>query len=154
MAKAIPDGYHSITPYLYVSRSSEAIEFYKAAFGAEEIYRLAMPDGSIAHAEIVIGTSRIMLSDENPVWGTRGPKALGGPSCGFAFYCEDSDAMFERAVKAGATVHRPVADQFYGDRSGSVVDPFGHVWTLSTHREDLTPAQMQERMNAWMAGNS
>lgn len=149
-AKPIPDGYSSLTPYLYVPKAAEAIEFYKKAFGAEELFRLPMPDGGIAHCEIRIGNSIVMMADEMPDWGNTSPKTLGGVASSLAFYCEDCDAMFARAVKAGATVKRPLADQFYGDRSGTVADPFGHVWTLCTHKVDMTPDEMQKAMNDWM----
>jgi PhnB protein len=146
----IPAGYHSVTPYLYVKSSADAIEFYKKAFDAVETVRLIMSDGSVAHAEIKIGDSHLMLADENPDWGNKSPLTLGGVSSGFAIYVPDVDAAYAKAVAAGATVMRPVADQFYGDRTGSVTDPFGHVWTLATHTEDMTPAEMQSRMDAWL----
>ena len=154
MVKPIPDGYHSITPYLYLSSSAKAIEFYKNAFDAEEVLRLPMPDGSIAHAEVKIGDSIVMMSDENPQWGTKGPTTLGGTSAGFAIYLPDVDKAFAKAIAAGATVMRPVQDQFYGDRSGTVVDPFGHTWTLATHTQDLTPEQMKKNMDEWMKSMS
>ena len=148
--KPIPDGYTSVTPYLYVRRSADAIEFYKKAFGAVEILRLTMPGDGIAHAEIQIGNARIMLADEMPEWGNKGPQTLGGVSCGFAIYVHDCDVAFAKAVACGATVHRPLADQFYGDRSGTVIDPFGHSWTLCTHLKDMTEAEMQSAMDEWM----
>jgi PhnB protein len=146
--KAIPDGYHAVTPYLSIKGAADALAFYKRAFGAEELYRLDMPGGKIGHAEIQIGDSRIMLADENdmPDWVTKSPAALGGTSFGILLYGENVDARFKRAVDAGAKVVRPVSDQFYGDRSGTVADPFGHVWTFSTHIEDVSPEQMRERM--------
>jgi len=146
--KAIPDGYHSVTPYLSITGAADALAFYKRAFGAEELYRLDMPGGKIGHAEIQIGDSRIMLADENdmPDAVAKSPPALGGTSIGILLYGENVDARFKRAVDAGAKVVRPVSDQFYGDRSGTVADPFGHVWTFSTHIEDVSPEQMRERM--------
>jgi PhnB protein len=148
--KPIPEGYHSVTPYLYVRDSAVAIDFYARAFGATELFRLPMPGGGIAHAEIKIGNCPVMMADENPDWGNKSPATLGGTSFGQMIYVPDVDAAFERAVAAGATVMKPVADQFYGDRSGTVTDPFGHVWTLATHTEDVPPAEMQARMDAWM----
>jgi PhnB protein len=150
-AKPIPDGYHSLTPYLYVKSSLTAMAFYAQAFGATEVMRLPMPDGGIAHAEIQIGDSIVMLADENPEWGNRGPLTLGGTCVGFCLYVEDCDTVFERALAAGATVKRPLADQFYGDRTGTVVDPFGYQWTVATHKEDLTQDEVQQRMKAMMS---
>ena len=146
----IPAGYHSVTPYIYVKSSADAIAFYVKAFGAVETMRLKMPDGSIGHAEIQIGDSRVMLSDENPAWGNKSPTTLGGNSGGFCIYVPDVDAAFATAVAAGATVKMPVSDQFYGDRSGSVIDPFGHTWMIATHKEDMTPDVMQQRMDEFM----
>lgn len=148
--KAIPDGYTPLTPYLYVGSAADAMAFYEKAFGAKEVLRLTMPGGGIAHAEIDIHGAKVMFADENPEWGNKGPKTLGGTTAGFALYVADCDAVFAQAVAAGATVKMPVADQFYGDRSGSVVDPFGHVWTIATHKVDMTPAQMQAAMDEWM----
>jgi PhnB protein len=150
-AKPIPDGYHSVTPYLYVSGAADALEFWKKAFGTTELLRMPGPNGTLSHAEVKIGNSIIMFADEHPDFGNKSPKTLGGVSGGFMIYTEDADAMFAKAVAAGATVFRPLADQFYGDRSGTVTDPFGHVWTIATHKEDLTPAQIDERFAAWMA---
>jgi PhnB protein len=147
--KAIPDGYHAITPYLSIKGAAAALEFYKRALGAELVYKLDMPDGKIGHAEIQIGDSRIMLADENDMADgiTKGPTTLGGTTFGIVLYGENVDARFKRAVDAGAKVVRPVTDQFYGDRSGTVQDPFGHLWTVSTHIEDVTPDQLRERMS-------
>jgi PhnB protein len=148
-AKAIPDGYHSVTPYLAVKGAAKALAFYKQAFGAQELYRLDMPDGRIGHAEIQIGDSRIMLSDEMPEMPdalTKSPPSLKGSTVGFNIYVPDVDTQFKRAVEAGAKVKRPVQDQFYGDRSGTVEDPFGHFWTLSTHVEDVSPDEIKKRM--------
>jgi len=125
--KPVPDGYHTATPYLIVKGAVKAIEFYKQAFGATEVERMEMPDGKIAHAEIKIGDSIIMLGDEAPQHGTRGPKSLGGSPCGLYLYVEDVDQTFNRAITAGATATMAVKDQFYGDRNGSLVDPFGHT---------------------------
>ena len=146
-----PAGYHTVTPYLTASDAAAAIDFYKAAFGAEETCRLTMPDGSIAHAEIKIGDSHVMLGQECPAWGNKSPNSLGGTPVGLCVYLPDVDAAFAQAVAAGAAVDRPVVDQFYGDRSGTVTDPFGHKWTLATHVEDVAPEQMQKRMEEWMA---
>ena len=148
--KPIPDGYTSVTAYLYVSKSAEAIEFYQKAFGAKEVMRLTSPDGGIAHAEIEIGNAKLMLADENPQWGNLGPIARGGPTCGFALYVPDVDAAFAHAVACGATVVMPVMDMFYGDRTGSVTDPFGHKWTLATHVKDMDTAEMQVGMDEMM----
>jgi PhnB protein len=141
-----PAGYHTATPYLIVKGAADAIEFYKKVFGATEVVRMAMPDGSIAHAEVKIGDSLIMLGEENPQWGAKSPRTLGGTPVGLCLYFPDVDAKFDGAVAAGATVERPVQDQFYGDRSGTVTDPFGHKWTIATHIEDVTPEEMKRRM--------
>lgn len=149
--KPIPDGYHSVTPYLIVHDAAGAIDFYKKAFGATELMRMPMPNGKIGHAEIKIGDSAIMLADECPEALARSPRALGGSTFGILIYVEDVDARFQRAVTAGAKVLRPVKDQFYGDRSGSLEDPYGHNWTIATHKEDLTAAEMDQRMAALCA---
>lgn len=146
--KPIPDGYHSATPYLIVKGAVEAIEFYNRAFGATELLRMADPKGGIAHAEIRIGDSVIMLADENPNMGYRGPRSLGGSTVSIMLYVADVDGTFERAVKAGARAQRPVANQFYGDRSGMIEDPFGHFWTIATHVEDIAPEELQRRVEA------
>jgi len=146
--KPIPDGYHVVTPYLSIKGAASAIDFYKQAFGAKEIMRVPMPGGNIGHAEIAIGDSRIMLADEFPDMNFRGPKSIGGSPVHLHVYVEDVDARFDQAVKAGAKVLRPVADQFYGDRSGSLEDPFGHVWHLATHKEDVSPAETARRAAA------
>jgi PhnB protein len=145
----IPDGYHTATPYLIVNGAAKALEFYKKAFGATELLRFEM-GGKVGHAEIQIGDSRIMLADEFPEMGARGPQAFGGSPVGLCLYVEDVDAWFDRAVTAGATVERPVKDQFYGDRSGSLVDPFGHKWTIATHKEDVSVEEMHRRCEAAM----
>ncbi len=144
--KPIPEGYHSVTPYLIVQNAAEAIAFYHQAFGATELFRLPMPDGKIGHAEIKIGDSPIMLAEEFPDMGCHSPQALGGTPVSLALYVEDVDTVFDRAVFAGAKAERPVQDQFYGDRCGTVVDPFGHKWTIATHKEDVAPEEMQRRM--------
>lgn len=145
---AIPKGYHTVTPYLYVKGAAQAIEFYKKAFGAAEIMRFPLPGGRIGHAEIKIGDSMVMMADEDPDMGVRGPLTIGGVSSSILLYVENVDARFNQAVAAGAKVERPLKDQFYGDRSGTVVDPFGHVWTLSTHTEDVTMEEMRKRMES------
>lgn len=141
----VPEGYHSITPYMIVDGAAEAIDWYKRALGASELMRMPMGD-RIGHAELKIGDSVVMLSDEWPDMGLRGPKSRGGATMSLMLYVPDVDLAFDRAVREGATVERPVADQFYGDRSGTLVDPFGHRWMISTHIEDVTPEQMRERM--------
>ena len=146
--KPIPDGYHSVTPYLIVNGAAEAIDFYKRAFGATELMRLEMPGPKIGHAEIQIGNSRIMLADEFPEMDARGPQALGGSPVGLMIYVEDVDSRFKTALAAGAKELRPLQDQFYGDRSGTVVDPFGHKWTIATHKEDLSDEEIKRRMAA------
>jgi len=153
-AKAIPDGYRTATPYLIVKGAADAIEFYKRAFGATEILRMADPQGRVGHAEIEIGDSVIMLADEHPAMGYRGPRSLGGSSVSILLYLEDVDSVFERALKAGAKAQRPVANQFYGDRSGTLEDPFGHVWTVATHVEDVAPEEMKRRAEAAMKSAS
>ncbi len=153
--KAIPDGYHAVTPYLCVKGAQQALAFYKKAFGAELIYKLDMPDGRVGHAELQIGDSRIMLSDEMPEMPdaiTRSPASLGGSTAGYNLYLDDVDTQFQRAVDAGAKVRRPVTTQFYGDRSGTVEDPFGHYWTISTHVEDVSPEEIKARMAKMMGG--
>ena len=146
--KYIPDGYHTATPYLIVKGAARAIEFYKQAFGATEIMRFPGPNGTIGHAEIKIGDSPIMLADEMPQMGYRSPAALGGSPVSVMLYVPDVDKVVDRAVEAGAKLERPVADQFYGDRSGTFHDPFGHVWTVSTHKEDVSPEEMKRRAAA------
>jgi PhnB protein len=144
------DGYHSVTAYLTVDDAAAAIEFYKNAFGAEEVMRMPMGD-KIGHADILIGDTHIMLSDEFPDMDKLGPKARGGATSSLMIYVEDVDAAFDKAIAAGATAVRPVEDQFYGDRSGWVKDPFGHEWTLSTHIEDVSPEEINRRMAEMMA---
>ncbi|HEX6376474.1 MAG TPA: VOC family protein [Allosphingosinicella sp.] len=144
-ARAIPEGYHSVTPYLTVDGAAEAIRWYAQAFGATEALRLPMGD-KIGHAEIRIGDSFVMLADEWPEMGMLGPKSRGGPTASLMIYVEDSDAVFARAMAAGAIQERPVENQFYGDRSGTLIDPFGHRWTISTHVEDVADDEIQRRM--------
>jgi len=146
--KAIPEGYHTATPYLYIKGAAQAIEFYKKAFGATELMRMGGPDGAIGHAEIQIGDSRIMLSDENAQMGNRSPQTLGGSPVGLLLYVEDVDAFHKKAVAAGAEQTRAVEDQFYGDRAGGVRDPFGFEWFIHTHTEDVSPQEMERRMAA------
>lgn len=146
--KAQPDGYHAITPYLIVKGAAAAIDFYKQTFGATEIMRMPQPDGRIGHAELKIGDSVIMLADEHPEMQTVGPKTLGNTSVGILIYVPNADATFDKAVSLGAKVMKPLADQFYGDRNGTVEDPFGHKWTIATHVEDVTPEEMERRMSA------
>ena len=150
-ANPIPEGYHSVTPYLCVDGAARAIEFYKEAFGATEVMRMEAPGGKIGHAEIKIGDSVIMLADEHPELNFRSPQTIGGTSAHFMIYVEDVDARVERAVAAGARLTRPVKDQFYGDRGGGVEDPFGHHWYIATHIEDLSPEEIRRRMDAEMA---
>src|SRR5881398_1988101 len=146
--KPIPDGYHSVTPYLIVSGAAQAIDFYQRALGAKERMRLAMPDGKIGHAELQIGDSVIMLADEFPQMGANSPLTIGGTPVGICVYVENVDAVFKQAIAAGATEERPVKNQFYGDRSGTLIDPFGHKWTIATHIEDITPEEISRRMAA------
>ena len=148
VVRAIPEGYHSVTPYLVIDGAEDAIRFYTQALGATEVLRLPMGD-KIGHAEIRIGDSHVMLSDEWPDMDIRGPKSRGGATSSLMVYVEDVDAAFARAVAAGATIERPVEDQFYGDRNGAIVDPFGHRWTISTHVEDVAEDEMQRRMQAF-----
>lgn len=143
--KKIPDGYHTVTPYLIVTNAAKAIEFYKEAFGATEGERLETPDGKVMHAEIRIGDSHVMMCDENPDWKAFSPLTIGGPSVSIVLYVEDVDGVAARAVAAGATLLMPVADQFWGDRMGTVSDPFGHKWSIATHTEDVSPEEIQER---------
>jgi PhnB protein len=148
--KAIPDGYHSVTPYLIVSDAARALEFYKQAFGAVELMRLDGPNGKVMHAEVKIGDSPVMLADEFPEMDAISPQTLKGTPVSLMIYVEDVDARFKQAVTAGAKVQREVQDQFYGDRSGTLVDPFGHVWSLATHVEDVTMEQVKERLAQMM----
>lgn len=140
-----PEGYHSVTPYLIVNGAAAAIDYYSKAFGAKELFRLPMGD-KVGHAEIMIGDSHVMLADESPERGFQGPKSRGGTTVSLMVYVDDVDAMFDRAVKAGAKADRPVENQFWGDRMGTLTDPFGHCWSLATHVEDVPPDEMNRRM--------
>jgi len=146
--KAIPEGYHTVTPYLILSGAGDAIAFYKKALGAEEVMRMADPGGKIHHAEIEIGDSRIMLADEHPEIQALSPKTVGGSPVSIHLYVADVDGAVERAVAAGAKLIRPVADQFYGDRVGGIEDPFGYRWFIATHNEDLTMDEIRRRAAA------
>jgi PhnB protein len=148
--KPIPDGYHTATPYLIIRGAAEALDFYRRAFGATELLRVPMPGGKIGHAEIKIGDSIIMLADEAPEMDARSPQALGGTPVGIMLYVEDVDSRFPQAVAAGAKVIKPLADQFYGDRSGTLLDPYGHKWTIATHKEDVSPEEIDKRLAAMM----
>lgn len=151
----IPDGFHTLTPHLVVKGASDAIEFYKKAFGAQEMGRVSAPDGNtILHTQIKIGNSIVFLVDEFPQMGCKGPLSIGGTAVTLHLYVEDVDAAFNRAVAAGAQVTMPVADMFWGDRYGRVADPFGHHWSLATHKEDLSPAQISERAQTACGGNA
>jgi len=146
--KPIPDGYHSVTPYLSISGAAAAIDFYKKAFGAVELFRMEQPDGRIGHAEIKIGDSPIMLADEYPEMNSIGPKTLGGTSVSLLVYVKDVDTVFKTAIEAGAQERGPVENKFYGDRMGSLIDPFGHIWHVGTHVEDVSPEEMEKRAAA------
>jgi PhnB protein len=149
--RAVPEGYHTVTPQLTLDNAAQAIDWYKKALGAEEAARAVGPDGKIMHAEIKIGDSRIMVND--PMMGAKSPKALGGSPASMWVYVEDCDALFNRAVSAGAQVlpgMGQLQDQFWGDRSGSFSDPYGYQWTIATHKEDLTPEEMKQRQEAFM----
>lgn len=150
---AIPEGYHTVTPFLYIRDAAKAIEFYKRAFGAVESARLEHPSGKLAHAEIKVGNSPIMVSDEFPEWDTLGPQSRGGSSSSLHLYVDDVDAVVERAVAAGATLLMPVADRFYGDRAGRLADPFGHIWVVGTRIEDVSLEEMRRRFDAMMRTN-
>ena len=149
--QAVPTGYHSITAYLTFKDTDAAIKFYEKAFGAKEIMRLKGPDGGVVHAEIEIENSRLMMANESPMAGNKSADSLGGSPVSFMIYVPDVDAAFERAINAGATVKRPVADQFYGDRTGTLLDPFGMTWSLGTHKEDVGFSEMEERMEKMFA---
>ena len=146
--QAIPDGYYSLTPYVVCRGAAKAIEFYTKAFGAQETVRMPGPDGSVMHAEVKIGNSMLMLSDENKERGQLSPESIGGSPCSIMLYTEDVDEVFRRAVAAGAKAEMPPTDMFWGDRMGNLVDPFGHKWAIATHKEDVSPAEMEKRMAA------
>jgi PhnB protein len=151
MAKAksaIPEGYHTVTPHLVLDNAAPAIDWYKKALGADEVARAVGPDGKIMHAELRIGDSRIMVND--PLMGGRGPKAIGGSPASLWLYVEDCDALYNRAIGAGAQPQMPLADQFWGDRCGSIADPHGYSWTIATHKEDLTREEMEQRQTEFM----
>jgi PhnB protein len=153
-AKPIPEGYHTLTPYLAVENAAEAIEFYKNAFGAIERMRMLGPDGMVGHAELQIGDSLVMLSDPFPQSTVRPPTERGGPTASIFMYVEDVDSVVQKAVDEGATIEMEVADQFWGDRFGTVTDPYGQVWSIATHVEDVSPEEMAERSKAAMAAMS
>jgi PhnB protein len=142
----IPSGYHTITPYLICRGAAKAIAFYEQAFGAKEKFRLPMPGGLLGHAELEFGDSVIMLADENPDWGAMSPQSLGGTPVSQMMYVKEVDTVFQRALDLGAKVIKPVSNQFYGDRSGHLEDPFGHRWSISTHVEDVPPDELERRM--------
>ena len=148
--KPVPEDRHTVTPYLTIKNAGAAIEFYKQVFGATEKMRMAEPDGKVGHAEIEIGNARIMISDEYPELGVLGPQTLGGTTTGFHILVEDVDAVFSAAIAAGAIEHKAVSDQFYGERSGKLADPFGHVWYIATVKEELSDEEVQKRYEALM----
>lgn len=152
--KSVPEGYHNVTPYLCIQGAAQAIEFYKKAFGAVEVMRMPQPDGKIGHAEIKFGDSHVMLADECPEMGFRSPKAIGGSPIGLMLYVDSVDVTVEKAVAAGAKLLKPVENQFYGDRSGRIEDPFGYAWYVSTHVEDVPPDELKRRAAAWMEQNA
>jgi len=151
--KPIPEGYHTATPYLFVKDAAGAIEFYKTAFKAKEVMRVPGPGGRVGHAEIKIGDSPIMLAEENPEMGARGPKTLGGSPLMLHLYVKDVDAVVEQAAAVGAKIIRPVADQFYGDRAGGLEDPFGHLWHVASRKENVPPKELRKRAEVAMAGH-
>ncbi len=146
--KAIPDGYHAVTPYLIVDGAAGAIDFYTKAFGAIELFRMGGPEGKIGHAELLISDSHVMLADEHPGMGALGPRSIGGSPVQLLLYVEDVDTVVSNACSLGAKLTRPVADQFYGDRTGGLEDPFGHHWHVATHKEDVSPEEMKKRSAA------
>jgi PhnB protein len=146
--QSVPEGYHTATPYLVVRDASLAIDFYTRAFGATELFRMPGPGGRIPHAELQIGDSRIMLSDESPEMGSRSPQTLGGTGSSVFLYVDDADAVFKQALAAGANELAALQDMFWGDRFGKLADPFGHEWSVATHIEDVTPEEMGKRMAA------
>jgi PhnB protein len=144
----VPQGHRTVAPYLAVKDGAKALDFYRRAFGATEIYRLMLPDGRLGHGEIRLGDSIVMLSDEFPEFGGKTPQTLGGTPVSVHLYVDDVDAFFKKAVAAGAIERKPVMDQFYGDRSGQLEDPFGHLWWVATHKEDVAPEEVQKRAAA------
>jgi PhnB protein len=151
--KPIPKGWHAITPYISVKNAEKAVEFYKKAFGARETGRIMMPDGSVGHSELEIGDSKILLSEENEMWGNKSPQSFGGSPVSLCLYVENVDAVFDRALKEGAKIKgdMSVKDQFYGDRAGTLIDPFGHQWSIMSHIEDVSYKEMQARSDAMFA---
>ena len=152
--KPVPEGHHTVAPYLAIKDAARALDFYARAFGATETYRLMVPDGRVGHAEIRLGDSLVMLSDEFPEFGGKAPQSLGGSPVSIHLYVEDVDAFVARAVAAGARAVKPVMDQFYGDRSGQLEDPFGHLWWVATHREDVPQAEMERRVRDLFAAKA
>jgi PhnB protein len=150
--KSIPEGYHTVTSYLIIDGAADAIEYYKKAFGATELFRFPGPGGKIGHAEIKIGDSPIMLADSHPELGYNGPKSLNGSPVSLMIYVDDVDTVFKGAVEAGATVKEAVSDKFYGDRMGTLIDPFGHVWHVGTHKEDISIEEMKKRAQGAAGG--
>ncbi|HTD66165.1 MAG TPA: VOC family protein [Candidatus Limnocylindria bacterium] len=150
----LPPGYHHVTPYLIVGDAARAIEFYKQAFGGAELMRMGAPGGKVGHAEIQFGDSRVMLADEFPECDARSPQTVGGTPVSLMLYVEDVDAVVARALSLGAKVLKPIQDQFYGDRSGTIADPFGHQWTIATHTEDVSQAELERRAAALFGGKS
>ncbi|ESP94033.1 MULTISPECIES: VOC family protein [Pseudoalteromonas] len=148
---AIPEGYHALTPYLIVQGATQAIQFYQKVFAAELVLQMNMPDGGVAHAELKIGNSHLMISDECPDMHFKGPNQLGGTPVTLMHYVEDVDMVFSQALAMGAKELRAVENQFYGDRAGTLEDPFGHIWTIATHIEDLSELELQERMSEYMS---
>lgn len=149
--KPVPDGHRTVTPYLAIKDAARALEFYERGFGATETYRLTLPDGRVGHAEMRLGDSVVMLADEFPEFGGKAPTTLGGSPVSIHLYVEDVDGFFKRALAAGARELKPVADMFYGDRSGQLQDPFGHLWWVATHKEDVPPDELQKRAHAMFA---
>jgi PhnB protein len=147
----IPEGYNTVTPYLVIKGAAKAIDYYKKVFGATVVVRMDGPNGTVGHAELQIGDSRIMLADENPSMGAHSAESIGGSPVSLYLYMPDCDSIVEKAAKEGAKVLKPVADQFYGDRSGFFQDPFGHLWGVATHKEDVSPEEMKERMKKMQA---
>jgi PhnB protein len=152
--KHVPEGYHAVTPYLFIQGAASALEFYKRAFGAVEMLRFEGPDGTIGHAEIRIGDSPVMLADEVPEMEARSPRTYGGSPVGLMIYVKDVDTTFPQAIEAGGKELRPLADQFYGDRSGTLTDPYGHIWTVATHKEDVSREELRRRSEEQMGRKS
>ena len=150
MTKHIPEGFHTTTPSIVVNNSKDAIEFYKKAFDAREIYQMPTPDGKTMHAMIQIGDSFVMMSDEFPQMGALSPTTVGGTSTTIHLYVEDADKIYAKAIESGATPAMPIMDAFWGDRYGSVIDPFGHLWAIATHKVDMSPEEMQKAAKEFM----